>query len=349
MPFYTIRYANYYLYYDGSPSPVPVSEMAYFLTNFSFEEVSLSYFTFYPMILLTAFLPLSFISYSKQKKTFVAYLSFGILGLLTIILTINKFTLLYLFVIAVVIALINIFTKFNLRTKWLKLTMNIIGGLAIAGFVLLLLNAQDSVSTFRLSFLRDLTTKNALFDRLFNSNRLVSGYNAILDGTFTSVKILGYPIAGAYQNFGMMTWVFNDSSNSFFFDSFFVSGLFGTGFLVFILIMCIRHVFFYYMYSTDKKEDKVLILGFILVSSIYSFIAFDATPYVFYNSIVPFYMNNIFFIIIFLFGYCLFKSLNSNRPIVVKKAIKEEKEETPLIVTTTEKKEEKKNEESKYY
>ena len=119
-----------------------------------------------------------------------------------------------------------------------------------------------------------------------------------------------------------MTWELTDS-NSFFFDTFFTSGFFGVLFLVVILILGIRRVLLYYKYSQDNKADKVMVLSFVFISLAYAFFAYDATPYIFNGTIVPFYMNNIFMIDLFLFGYCLF---NSEKPKEVVRTVEENKE-----------------------
>lgn len=310
VPFYTLRYSNYYIYYNGARSPKPISEMAYFLMNFSLVEVSLSYFSFYPIILLTAFLPLSFIKYSENKKLFIAYASFGALGLVSLIFTITKMRLLILFLIAIVIGFISICAKFNVNRKYLKIAGRVFVGLFIFGVLFLLLNAQDSVGyefAQNFSFIRKLTTSNSLFNRLFNSNYFVSKYNGILDGTFTKTKLIGYPLINPEDNFGVMTWPLTDSNN-FFFDSFFTSGLFGVIFLGFFVFAGLRRVFMYFEHSEDQQADKIMVLGFVVVSLTYAFIAFDATPYIFSETIRPFYTNNIFLIDLFLIGYCYFKT-----------------------------------------
>ena len=206
-----------------------------------------------------------------------------------------------------------------------------IGSIAVFGFIFLILNAQESVGIdARIPFLRNLTSNNAFLDRLFNSNRFVSAYNSILDGTFQQmqiegkgvlVKLFGYPLHGGYvYNFGSMKWRLTDS-NSFLFDSFFTSGFFGVLFLIFFLIIAIRRVILYYMHSDDDKKDKVMVLGFIIISLAYAPIMFDCTPYIFWQTVIPFYMNNIFLIDIFLFGYCFYKTEKR------KEDVKEVKEE----------------------
>ena len=318
VPFYTLTYSNYYYYYNGAPSPASIGQMAYFLMGFNMSEVSLSYFSFYPMILLTAFLPLGHMSFKENRKLYVLYLVFGILGLLTLILTINKISLLMIFGVAVLIGLIAIFDKFNINRKPLKYVSIAFAGLAVLGFIILLLNAQDSVGyEMRIVALRNLTEGNPLLNRLFNSNRFFSAYDSILDGLFAratieggtvNLKLLGFPIHGDYVNaFGAMTWKLTDS-NSFLFDSFFESGFFGTLFLILVLILGIRRVIKYYNLSDDDRKDKVMILGFVIISLAYALVNYDATPYIFTNTTIPFYLNNIFFIDLFLFGYCYFKS-----------------------------------------
>ena len=333
VPFYSLIYQNAYYYYDGFRSSTSVGNMAYFLVNFSMVEVSLSYFSYYPIILLTAFVPLGFIKFKENKKIFITYLCFGVLGLISLIFTINKMTLLMTFGIALLIGVISLYTKFNLNTKPLKIASIVIGSLGVLGILLLVLNAQDSVGfSMRIDALRNLTTGNGFFNRLLNTNRFVSSYNSILDGIFASktiegrnvlLKLFGYPIHGGYVDyFGAMTWKLTDS-NSFFFDTFFTSGLFGVLFLAVILIIGIRRVFLYYKYSQDHKADKVMVLSFVIISLAYAFLAYDATPFIFNKTIIPFYMNNIFLIDLFLFGYCLFNSEKPKEEIMQEEVVKE--------------------------
>ena len=324
VPFYSITYSNYYYYYNGAPSPEPIGRMAYFLMGFSLTEVSLPYFSFYPMILLTAFLPLGHFSFKEDRKLYILYLCFGILGLLSIIVTINKISLLIFFGVAVLIGLIALFDKFNINRKILKYASIAFACLAVLGILFLVINAQDSVGyTMRVAAIRNLTTGNRLFNRLFNSNRFFSAYDSILDGLFAkatidgssvNIKLLGFPIHGDYVNvFGEMTWQLTDS-NSFFFDSFFESGLFGTLFLVVVLVLGFRRLIKYYNVSNDGKRDKVMILSFVIISFAYALVSYDATPYVFEQTTIPFYLNNIFFIDLFLFGYCYFNSEIKKEP-----------------------------------
>ena len=314
VPFYTLIYPNYYYYYDGSPSSSPIGQMAYFLMGFEMVEVSLSYFVFYPMILLTSFLPLGHLRFKENRRLYITYLAFGILGLISIIFTINKITLLMLFGVSILIGIIAIYDKFKLKTKPLKIVASTFGVLFVLGFIFLLLNAQESVGVaMRISFIRNLTTGNSLLNRLFNANRFVSAYNSILDGLFSStvvdgnkitLKLFGFPIHGDYVSlFGFMNWQLTDS-NSFLFDSLFVSGLFGTLFLMVFLVLGIRKVIQYYFMSKDDPKDKVMILGFVIISIAYALINYDCTPMIFSHKTIPFHLNNIFFIDLFLFGYC---------------------------------------------
>lgn len=336
VPFYSLTYSNYYYYYNGAPSPEPIGKMAYFLMGFSVTEVSLSYFTFYPMILLTAFLPLGHMSFKENRKLYLLYLAFGILGLLSIILTINKITLLVLFGVAILIGLIALFDKFNISRKPLKIVALVVGALAVIGFIFVLVNAQDSVGVaMRNNAVRSLTTGNPLLNRLFNSNRFFSAYDSILDGLFAqavidgskqTIKMFGFPIHGDYVDvFGEMTWKLTDS-NSFLFDSFFESGLFGTLFLVVILALGIRRVIKYYNNSDDDKKDKVMVLAFVIISLAYALVNYDATPYIFNKTTIPFYLYNVFLIDLFLFGYCCFKSDIKKEKVLVEEVINNEEQ-----------------------
>ena len=93
-PFHTIIYKNKYIYFDGAPSSAPVSEMAYMLMGFQLSETSIATFSLYPSVLLSAFVPLFFMKFKDDKKTFALYLAFGCLGLISLLFTVSKMSLL---------------------------------------------------------------------------------------------------------------------------------------------------------------------------------------------------------------------------------------------------------------
>ena len=68
--FYTVKYPNYYMYYRGSVSSVPVSEMAYVLLGLEFVEVKISQYIIYPALLLTSSIAL-FFTKPQEKKMFI--------------------------------------------------------------------------------------------------------------------------------------------------------------------------------------------------------------------------------------------------------------------------------------
>ena len=263
----------------------------------------------------------------RECSKFVIYLAYGILGLLALIFTINKITLLMFFGVSILIGVIALYDKFDMPKTPLKYAGIVLGVLFILGVLFVFLNSQESVGVaMRVSFIRKLTSSNALFNRLFNANRFVSAYNSILDGLFAStvyegsrvtLKLFGFPINGGYVDlFGDMHWQLTDS-NSFFFDSFFTSGLFGVLALTVFMFVGVKKVFEYYLTSEDDQKDKVMVLGFVVVSIAYAFFNYDCTPTVFYDMVIPFYLNNIFLIDLFLFGYCYFNAKKKEKEPVV--------------------------------
>ena len=54
VPFYTIIYKNYYIYYNGARTSASIGSMAYSLNGFSFHEVSLEYFSLFPSAIPSA-------------------------------------------------------------------------------------------------------------------------------------------------------------------------------------------------------------------------------------------------------------------------------------------------------
>ncbi len=303
-PFYTINYRGRYIYYYGKPSESPVSDMAFSLIGFNISEVSVTYFSLFPSLLISAIVPMLWTSPKENKKEFIAYLCFVLLGGLSLLFTINKFTLLTDLLIFVTLLITILFVKLHWKGKPLKLVMIIFGVLFVIAFIIMILNAQLDKGGICLT-IRNLIKKSALLDRLFNSNALISKYNAIVDGIFGD-KLFGFPHFGKNQYYNYPNGVY--ASGSFLFDNFMFSGVFGSLFFILAFVIGFRRLFMYYKNSDDSIKEKITIIGFILTFFSYTLINFDNNPYIFSSDTIPMYLSGAFMVVIFLFSYAFSKS-----------------------------------------
>lgn len=297
-PFYTLLYRDKYIYYDGEISNVPISGMAFALFGFSSNEVSIEYFSLFPTLLLTAFIPMMNVSLKKQIKLFICYLSFVVIGFYSLLLTVSLMTLISDCLVVLVILAIYLLIRFNYQGKIIKrllISLCVLGSLV---FIVMLINSFENGAGFINSF-QSLIKNNSLLDRIFNSNRLVAQYNPILR-TLTSTS------GGSYiYLFGFFPGVAIDVgiTNSWLFDNIMTSGIFGGLFFIFSLIIGIRRLGMYYRYSLDTSSEKGTIISFISVFLIYSLINYDASPFIFKDYLYPLYLSGPFLIVLFLFSY----------------------------------------------
>lgn len=307
-PFHTIIYSDRFLYYLGHPSSVPVGSMAYGLVGFSFNEISIQSFSLLPSILLTSFIPLFFMKLKENKFEFISYIVFGSIGAISLILTPNKFSLISDAFVIVTIILIVLTIKLKFKSIVPKLIAIISFSLIGVGFILVGINAQSFYGSSNvLSDLMHNITKNGILDRIFNSNSVVSKYNAIMDGVFTRIKFFGANTSELNSSFTRPLVDLADSS-SLLFDTVLSSGVIGL--LLFIGVVCLSFINLskYMKLANDHIKDKALLFSFVLVSFIYSLVAFDMTPSVFSDRLYPFYISSIFLIILFLVGYSISKA-----------------------------------------
>lgn len=289
VPFYTITFANRYLYYDGLPSPLPIGQIAYFLLGFNFMEVTVEFFALFPSLLSTAVIALFFIDRKKDKKLFVIYAVFAAIGILSLVIMPTKLTLISTFLIAIAIILVLLFAKNKINIKIFKNVAIVGAALFLVLFVFTYLNANMNFS---------FVANNPLLNKIFNANALAVKYNAILKDMFSSGKFLGYNFE-EFFDLGVDIGV----SNSWIFDNFIFSGVLGAIAFIAALIFGGRSIYLYCKNSKESTVYKALLVAFVVTFVIYSGTVYDSQPYVYYMNFIPYYMCGPFLVVIFLIGH----------------------------------------------
>lgn len=300
-PFYTLIYQNSYTFYAGRPSVAPIGTMAYMLYGFSFVEVSVDYWSFFPSILLTAVIPLFFMKYKDNKKEFILYIIFTVIAFLSLLFTITKFTLLCDLVLILGIVSIILCGKFMKVRKVIDWLVIIVLGLALIVIVLLFIMTNGWGNG-----LKNILSKSVLLNKIFISNRFATNFSTIMKDMFSSWKIFGCYIGD--QSYNYPNFESQIVSNSWLFDNIMSSGIFGAIFFLLAIVIGIRRMFKYYQNSDDSLANKLSIFGFVLATLVIGVINYDVTPLINSDSLSPFYTSSPLLISLFLISYCFAKS-----------------------------------------
>ena len=305
VPFYTIKYQNSYIFYDGKPSSVPIGKMAYMLYGFSVKEVHLAYWELFPSVLLTSVIPLFFLKFKENKVEFLIYLSLAFIAFLSLLFTINKFNLLSDIVLFLGIAIIVVPAKFIKSRQVVNVMMTTLGVLLVLGLTIVFINAQTSWGFT--SGLRNALAGNALLNRLFNTNRFASPIDVVFQDMFARFKLFGCPVGGSILDYP--NGVAQRLSNFWLVDNLMSSGLFGAIFFLASLVIGVRRLF---KYIKDVKEDDYIkfgITGFVLGFLVMALMVYHNYPLINYDSMSPFYTAAPLLVVIFLLSYTFNKSL----------------------------------------
>ncbi len=299
VPFYTLIYRDYYIFYDGRPSPVSVGNIAYMLYGFKFKEVSLLYWSLYPSILMTAVIPLFFIKFKENKREFLIYAGLAFIAFLSLLFTISKITLVTDLVLILGIALIIVGAKFKGSRSILNVMMITVGVIALAFILVLFVNAQTNWGFT--SGIRGIISGNGLLDRVFNNNRYSSAVSTVFQDLFSTFKLFGCPVGGIFSDYPNN--VPQILSNMWLFDNLMSSGLFGAFFFLGALIIGIRRLFKYLNKGTDEDYVRFTIAGLVLGFLVISMILFDAYPLIYSEKMAPFYTVAPLLLCVFFLGY----------------------------------------------
>ena len=299
VPFYPLKYANYYIFYNGKPSPVSIGSMAYMLYGFQLKEVSLTYWTLYPSILLTAVIPLFFLKYKENKKEFLIYAGLSFLAFIALLFTMSRITLVSDLILVLGIALIIVGAKFKGTRSILNVTMITLGVIMLVVLLVMFVNAQTNWGFT--SGIRNAISGNSLLNRLFNTNRFAKPIDTIFQDLFTTFKLFGCPVGGSFLDYPNS--VAQVLSNMWLFDNLMSSGLFGAFFFLAGLVIGIRRLFKYLNKGTDEDYVKYLIAGLVLGFLVISLILFDNYPVIYSDKMAPFYTSAPLMLCIFFLGY----------------------------------------------
>ena len=290
--FYPIRLKDYYLYYSGLKSSLPVNKFAYALEGFKFIEVEMSHYVLYPALLLTSSVMLLYVSPKQEKKTFIIYALYTFIALLSLVLVPSILSLASIVVVALLLLVIY-FSKRYLKVrkafKVILVTFLVLFGIF---YLVYLLNNQSSMSG-----ISNMIKGNGLLNRIFNSNALARAYNPLVTDIFSHVFGFGF------VEVDLNTIEVVNLSGGMLFDSFATSGLFGALAIFAYIIIGFASFKKYFKSRSDKFELQATMLLFLIVFVGYSSFFNSAEYALYYDVITPFYMSAPFMIMVFMFAY----------------------------------------------
>ena len=289
--FYPIFYKNYYLYYDGIKSTVPVSQMAYVLEGFKFIEVKMAHYVLYPLILLSSSVMLLYTSPKKEKGIFFTFLAFTLLALLSLVLIPSILSLGGIAFVAILLLVIYFGKRYVKTRKPFKYVLFV--GLALIGifYLLYVIFAATGISE---SF-------SGILGKVFASNKFSKRVNPNLYGIFSSNRFLGF----ALNTIGVGVVEISHLTGFFIFDVFMTSGVIGALAIFIFIFLGFKSFGKYFKLHLDEFRWQAALLMFVLVYFSYSAFFNEGEYALYYSLYKPIYLTSPFMIMIFIFSYVI--------------------------------------------
>jgi len=293
IPFYPFIYNGMAVYYNGTPYPAYTDAKQ--LMGFAFSDVSLEYFSLFSTLLFTSVVGIRFVNRKENRLEFVLYCIFASLGLLSMILTINKINAITDVLVVFFLLFVTFYPKKGMPSKILKYLLFVGLMFLFLAFVVFFINAQSEWSWAKP--LQDMIGGSGILNKVFNTNRISLAIKNALDGCISAGRFFGYTghtyvlIEGSYL------------SKSFIFDSILTSGILGAVSLVVFIVFSYFSLKRYFVLSNDNQAVKHLIIAFVGTFLIYGMLALDSSPETHNIYIQPLTCNAMFLIVIYLVGY----------------------------------------------
>jgi len=304
-PFYPIKYPNSKFYYGGEVSP-NVKTLAYALIGFNISEVSISFYTFFPVLLLSSVVGLFIYKPKEKPYLFLAYAGFTLIAFLSLLFTINKISLISIALMVLFLALLVIYLK--VKTPSIKKVYSIIFKvfvcLAILGFILIFLNAQTEWKF--LSGYQNLIKSNKILNKLFNGNRIASSFNNYFINLFKfsqtdGNKFFGFVVynpAGVIQQHSEV-----QASGLFLVDNLATSGVIGAILFTVFLIVGIKNVIRFFNNLEVEQSERIFLLTFV-VGYFVALIMNNVFDIAIFTSLKSnYYLQGMFLIVVMLMSY----------------------------------------------
>lgn len=282
--FYKLIYKNSPNYYYCG-NVFDVTKEMYWLSAFEFKEVSINYGSLFAL-LSACYLPgLLFVNRKENRNEFIAMLSIGAVGLVTLIVIPNLLALIVLVVASCGALIYKFFASNEKLIKGVKIGVFVVIGLALLFFILAIINVANSYKF------------PGILNRIFVQNGIMQKVNPVLEAAIKGKNLFGLQPLLENEN------VIYQDSNVFEVQLLKELGIIGTivftGFLIFMVV----RLFAYLKNSNDSKFAKAIIMTLIFGFFIYESIANTILPNTHENIVASFLSSPMLYVMIFLFGF----------------------------------------------
>lgn len=304
-PLYTWFNVGDYIYYQGNR--VLLSDYTKMLYGFGIAHVSIQYFQLFATVLFSSIIALVKISPKKNTREFVLYSFNALVGLISIIFTINKLNLFTFAMILVYLVVILCLPKGEGGYKIVKYIC------FIATAIIFLLALIFILNSLEISFISDFLSSNKLLDKIFNSNRIsVSFLDGLKDAIITNgtLNLFGKNIGAG----GLYTSEIVSSGNIFI-DALNYTGVIGCLGFVLFTVFAFKQLIKYFYSQQDDELTRTLVLAFVGAFYLYCMFGYDMSPLREIDnafSVMPFTFNGLFFVVLFLIGRSFVFSKTNN-------------------------------------
>lgn len=282
--FYKLIYKNSPNYYYCG-NVFDVTKEMYWLSGFEFKEVSINYGSLFAL-LSACYLPgLLFVKRKENRNEFIAMLTIGVVGLVTLIVIPNLLALIVLIVASCGAIIYKFFASNEKLIKGVKMSVFIIVGLALLFFVLAIINVANSYKF------------SGILNRIFVQNGIMQKVNPVLEAAIKGKNLFGLQPLLENENV-----IFQDS-NVFEVQLLKELGIIGTIVFIGFLVFMLTRLFAYIKNSDDSKFAKAIIMTLIFGFFIYESIANTIFPYTHDGVVASFLGSPTLYVMIFLFGF----------------------------------------------
>lgn len=281
-------------YYDGNLYSI-TNEMNW-LIGFKFFEVSQQYGGLFG-VLCSCFLPgVLFISYKKDKVSFIFFITVGAIGLISLITIPNLLALIIVLVVYGVATFYRFLRNNSLAVKIVAYALLVVAGIVLVAIIFAILNVASPE-------IGKVIASNPILNRIFNTNKYMITGNLVIEATLKPFNFFGIDAVGYHDGFGLKDEFFTNVG-VFEIEVMREGGIFAFAMLL-VAIVCAYMSFSNYLAkSTDKDYVKVILLALVVGMFIYSTFFSDVYPLVHEEgAYLPFTRSLPFMLLLFIIGY----------------------------------------------
>lgn len=305
--FYTLIYRNTPNYYYNGFLYNVTSEMSW-LNGLKFTEVSLKYSGLFGVCLCSSLPSLLFISPKKQTKKFTIVAAIGLVGFLSIITLVNVTALIFLIPIVVIAVIYKYLNNKEKVMRVIKIVLLVLVGLICLFLLTATLNAM-------IPGIRSFTSSNGFLNRIYNSNRIISPFNDVIEAAFKSFNIFGFPLYHAADTEMMNETIIYTNTGNFVLEITKEGGIFALLSILTVIVVMVLSTIKYLKKGKDSNGLKVTVLSLLVCFFTYCSFNWDIYPFTHQSDYLSVARSFPFMMILFVIGLFYYPVLMKDEPL----------------------------------